>query len=54
MESLEVVCNRGKAALPFEEDVQITIPSDWGECALLAQGQPDTTFVTYEFQALID
>jgi tetratricopeptide (TPR) repeat protein len=48
-ESLAVECHRNKAALPFELDVEVTIPAAWGECVLFVRGQPDTTFTLYEF-----
>jgi hypothetical protein len=48
-ESLEVECHRNKAALPFEADVELTIPAAWGECVLYVRGRPDTTFTVYEF-----
>jgi hypothetical protein len=52
--SLDVECNRGKAVPPFDEDVQMTIPSGWGECVLIVNGQTDTTFVVYELKEPID
>jgi hypothetical protein len=52
IDDLELECNRSKARLPFEADVQITIPAGWGECVLSVEGQPRTTFVVYEFQTL--
>lgn len=54
LDSLEVECNRNKAALPFEEDVQVTIPAGWGECVLFVKGRPDTTFVVYELKEPVD
>jgi hypothetical protein len=53
-ENLEVECNRNKAALPFEADVQMTIPAGWGECVLFVRGEPGTTFVVYEFKQPVD
>jgi len=53
-DGLEVECNRNKAALPFEAEVQMTIPAGWGECILLVRGAPGTSFVVYEFKQPID
>ena len=47
---LEVECNRSKSTLPFQEDVEMTIPAGWGDCALTVNGPPETTFVVYEFK----
>jgi hypothetical protein len=49
-DGLEVECNRNKDEPPFETDVEMTIPRGWGECVLFVKGQPDTTFVVYEFR----
>src|SRR5690606_4770354 len=49
IENLEVECSRNKAALPFEADVELTIPETWGECALFVHGVPNTTITLYEF-----
>jgi hypothetical protein len=54
VEGLELLCNRGTAALPLEEDVQMNIPAGWGECVLLVDGRPDTSFVVYELRVPID
>jgi hypothetical protein len=54
VEGLQLVCNRGKATLPLEEDVQMAIPAGWGECALFVDGQPETTFVVYESKELVN
>lgn len=51
---LLVECHRSKAELAFEEDIEITIPSSWGRCALSVTGQSGTTFTLYEFQQAID
>jgi hypothetical protein len=48
-EDLEVECDRNRVALPFEPDVEVTIPVAWGACVLTVRGQPDTTFTLYEF-----
>ena len=53
-ESLEVECNRNKAELPFDADVEISVPPAWGECVLFVTGQPGTTFTLYEFSEPID
>jgi len=50
IEGLELECNRSKEALPFEEDVQMTVPAGWGGCALLVRGQPGTEFVLYQLK----
>jgi TonB family protein len=47
---VNVECNLNKVAAPFEEDVQMTIPAGLGECALRVTGEPDTSFVVYEFR----
>lgn len=47
---LEVQCNKSKSTLPFQEDVEMTIPTGWGDCALSVKGPPETTFVVYEFK----
>lgn len=49
-ENLEVACDRNRALLPFEADVEVTIPAAWGECVLLVEGRPDTTFMLHEFR----
>jgi hypothetical protein len=54
IDGLEIVCNRNKTRLPVEADVQMSIPAGWGECVLFVGGQPDTTFIVYEFQTLVD
>jgi len=51
---VKVECNLRVAAAPYEEDVQMTIPAGLGECALLVQGDPDTSFVVYEFREPIN
>jgi TonB family protein len=48
--SLGVECNRNKAVLPLETDMEMTIPAAWGECALLVEGPPETSFILYEFR----
>jgi hypothetical protein len=48
-EDLEVECERNRVALPFEPDVEVTIPAAWGACVLTIRGRPDTTFTLYEF-----
>jgi hypothetical protein len=50
VDGLELVCNRNRAVLPFEPDVQMTIPAGWGECVLVVEGRPDTSFVVYELR----
>jgi len=50
IEGLELECNRSREALPFEEDVQMTVPAGWGGCALLVRGQPGTEFVLYQLK----
>jgi tetratricopeptide (TPR) repeat protein len=47
-EGLHVECHR-KTELPFQPNVQMTIPSSWGRCVLAIRGQPETTFTLYEF-----
>jgi hypothetical protein len=54
IDGLEIVCNRNKTRLPVEADVQMSIPAGWGECVLFVGGHPDTTFIVYEFQTLVD
>ena len=49
-DGLEVECNRGKAALDIEEEVQITIPAGWGNCALRVNGSAGTTFIVHQLK----
>ena len=49
-EAIEVECNRNKAAMPFDAEVEMTIPATWGECVLLIEGLHDTTFTLHEFR----
>jgi tetratricopeptide (TPR) repeat protein len=49
-DALELECHRHKTELPFEGDVEITIPAPWDKCALIVRGQPNTTFTVYEFK----
>ena len=49
-DSLEVECHRRKTQLPFQPDVEVTVPAAWGECGVLLRGQPGTTFTLYEFR----
>jgi hypothetical protein len=48
-ETLALECDRNKAELAFQPNVQMTIPASWGGCVLTVRGQPDTTFTLYEF-----
>jgi hypothetical protein len=48
-ENLEVECHRKRTELPFQPNVQMTIPSSWGGCVLTVRGEPETTFTLYEF-----
>jgi tetratricopeptide (TPR) repeat protein len=50
IDGLGLICNRDQIPLPFEIDVQMTIPAGWGDCVLLVEGRPDTTFVVYELR----
>ena len=50
IENIDVECNRKKAVLPFEAEVEVSIPAAWGECALFLRGRPDATFTLYEFR----
>ena len=53
IDGIEHVCNLGKGGVPYEEEVQISIPEGWGECSLLVSGEPDTTFNVYEFPSTL-
>jgi hypothetical protein len=50
VDGLGLVCNRNKASLPFEADVQMIIPAGWSDCTLLVEGRPETSFVVYELR----
>jgi hypothetical protein len=47
---LEVECHRQKRQLPFDEEMEVTVPDSWGACALVVRGRPGTTFMLYEFE----
>jgi hypothetical protein len=49
-DALELECHRHKTELPFEADVEITVPALCGKCALIVRGRPNTTFTLYEFK----
>jgi hypothetical protein len=47
--AIEAECHRNKANLPFDADVELTLPATWGECVLLLEGPPNAAFTLYEF-----
>jgi TonB family protein len=50
LEEVGIECNRRTAVLPFQEDVEWTVPESWGECTLAFQGRRGTTFVFFEVE----
>jgi hypothetical protein len=50
-DSVLLECHRRKTELPFQPNVQMTIPVSWGGCVVTLRGQPETTFTFYDFRA---
>jgi len=50
LESIDVVCNRNLATLPFQPDIEWSLPESWGDCSLTINGDMNTTFSFYELQ----
>lgn len=50
-ESVQLECHRRKSELPFQPNVQMTIPDSWGGCVVTLRGQPGTTFTFYDFRS---
>jgi hypothetical protein len=47
---IQVECDRRKTVLPYQPDVDWTLPPGWGSCTLFVDGKRDTTFALYEFK----
>lgn len=47
---IDVICNRRLLTLPYQKDVDWTLPEDWGNCSLKVNGRDNTTFTLYEFK----
>lgn len=47
---IQVECDRRKTVLPYQADVDWTLPPGWGDCSLFVDGKRDTTFTLYEFK----
>ena len=47
---LRLKCDHHESKLVYKEEVDWTIPDDWGACALTVNAKRDTTFALYEFE----
>jgi len=47
--SLRVRCDNGGGKLDFQDDVEWTLPEDWGACTLTVAAKRETTFSFVEF-----
>jgi tetratricopeptide (TPR) repeat protein len=47
---IQVECDRRKTVLPYQAEVDWTLPPGWGECTLFVEAKRDTTFTLYEFK----
>jgi TonB family protein len=43
-----IECDRRTATLPFQEDVEWSVPATWGNCTLAFNGRRGTTFTLFE------
>jgi hypothetical protein len=43
-----IECDRRTATLPFQEDVEWSVPASWGNCTLAFNGRRGTTFTLFE------
>ncbi len=50
IEGLHFECDRRKADLPFQADVEWKLPASWGACDLVVDAKRGTTFSLYEFK----
>ncbi len=46
---LRVRCDNGGGKLDFQDDVEWTLPQDWGACTLTVAAKRETTFSFVEF-----
>jgi TonB family protein len=46
---IDAQCTRRYARLPFQSDVEWSLPAGWGDCALAFGGEPGTSFTVVEF-----
>lgn len=49
IDDIQVECNRRKATLEYQPDVEWTLPESWGECTIFVDAKRGTTFTLYEF-----
>lgn len=50
LDELGIECNLRTAVLPFQEEVEWTVPESWGDCTLAFSGRRGTTFVFFEVE----
>ena len=50
IDHIDAACDLHKATIPFQADVEWTLPSAWGNCELAVAGAPGTTFTVVEFK----
>jgi hypothetical protein len=47
---IQAECDRRKQVIPFQADVDWTLPPGWGSCTLFVAARNNTTFSLYEFK----
>ena len=47
---IQAECDRRKQVIPFQADVDWTLPAGWGSCTLFVAARSNTTFSLYEFK----
>lgn len=50
IDHIDAACDLRKATIPFQADVEWTLPGSWGNCALAVVGAAGTTFTVVEFK----
>jgi hypothetical protein len=48
--ALNLKCGAQEEQLPYQRDVEWTLPGDWTACRLRVEATPGTTFALYEFE----